>query len=87
MPRGDRTGPVGTRPMAPRAAGYCAGYSVPGYLNPYGGSPVRGYGFVNPRNVSLMPYPRYTPYRSYSATGHQSYFSYGRGRGRRRGRW
>lgn len=37
MPGGDRTGPAGMGPMTGRAAGYCAGYSVPGYMNPYGG--------------------------------------------------
>ena len=41
MPRGDGTGPAGMGPMTGRAAGYCAGYSVPGYMNPVGG---RGYG-------------------------------------------
>jgi len=41
MPRGDRTGPTGMGPMTGRAAGYCAGYGVPGYASPgYG----RGYG-------------------------------------------
>lgn len=34
MPRGDKTGPCGAGPMTGRAAGYCAGYSVPGYINP-----------------------------------------------------
>lgn len=34
MPRGDGTGPAGLGPMTGRAAGYCAGYSVPGYANP-----------------------------------------------------
>jgi hypothetical protein len=43
MPRGDRTGPWGAGPMTGRAAGYCAGYSVPGYLNPVGGY-GRGFG-------------------------------------------
>lgn len=42
MPRGDRTGPAGMGAMTGRGAGYCAGYSVPGYVNPAGG---RGYGF------------------------------------------
>lgn len=42
MPRGDRTGPAGMGPMTGRAAGYCAGYSVPGFANPLGG---RGFGF------------------------------------------
>jgi len=37
MPREDGTGPGGMGPMTGRAAGYCAGYSVPGYMNPYGG--------------------------------------------------
>ena len=34
MPGGDGTGPRGFGPMTGRAAGYCAGYSVPGYANP-----------------------------------------------------
>jgi len=40
MPLGDRTGPAGLGPMTGRAAGYCAGYSVPGYMNPV---PGRGF--------------------------------------------
>lgn len=36
MPRGDRTGPAGRGPMTGRGAGYCAGYPVPGFMNPYG---------------------------------------------------
>lgn len=40
MPRGDRTGPAGMGPMTGRAAGYCAGYSAPGFMNPIG---FRGY--------------------------------------------
>lgn len=42
MPGGDGTGPAGMGPMTGRAAGYCAGYSVPGYMNPYGGRFARG---------------------------------------------
>ena len=42
MPGGDRTGPAGMGPMTGRAAGYCAGYSMPGYAYPVGG---RGFGF------------------------------------------
>ena len=34
MPWGDRTGPRGMGAMSGRAAGYCAGYDVPGYMNP-----------------------------------------------------
>ncbi|MGC8977399.1 MAG: DUF5320 domain-containing protein [Candidatus Ratteibacteria bacterium] len=37
MPFGDGTGPLGLGPMTGRAAGYCAGFPVPGYLNPIPG--------------------------------------------------
>jgi len=40
MPGRDGTGPAGMGPMTGRAAGFCAGYPVPGYANPVGG---RGY--------------------------------------------
>jgi len=40
MPGGDGTGPAGMGPMTGRAAGYCAGYAVPGYMNPI---PGRGF--------------------------------------------
>jgi len=40
MPRGDGTGPAGAGPMTGRAAGYCAGYPVPGFTNSGSG---RGY--------------------------------------------
>ncbi|MDH7502255.1 MAG: DUF5320 domain-containing protein [Verrucomicrobiota bacterium] len=33
MPMGDRTGPWGHGPMTGRAAGYCAGFGAPGYMN------------------------------------------------------
>jgi hypothetical protein len=41
MPRGDRTGPMGMGAMSGRAAGYCAGFGMPGYANP---APGRGFG-------------------------------------------
>ena len=44
MPRGDGTGPGGLGPMTGRGAGYCAGYSVPGYMNPSGGRLGLGFG-------------------------------------------
>ena len=34
MPGGNGTGPMGMGPMTGRAAGLCAGNSVPGYANP-----------------------------------------------------
>lgn len=44
MPKGDRTGPFGTGPMTGRAAGFCSGSGVPGFMNPsFGGG--RGLGF------------------------------------------
>jgi hypothetical protein len=44
MPRGDKTGPWGLGPKTGRAAGYCAGYDAPGYINPTPGF-SRGYGW------------------------------------------
>ena len=44
MPRGDGTGPAGMGPMTGRAAGFCAGYPVPGYMNPVGGQGYWGGG-------------------------------------------
>ena len=47
MPGGDGTGPAGRGPRTGRAAGYCAGYNVPGYMNPVYGRGLglrRGYG-------------------------------------------
>jgi len=41
MPAGDGTGPMGMGSMTGRAAGFCAGNSVPGYMNP---GPGRGLG-------------------------------------------
>ncbi len=50
MPGGDRTGPMGMGPRTGRAAGLCAGYGTPGYMNPtyrygFGGGFGRGRGF------------------------------------------
>lgn len=36
MPWGDGTGPLGLGPMTGRRAGYCAGFPVPGCMNPIG---------------------------------------------------
>jgi hypothetical protein len=76
MPWGDGTGPAGFGPMTGRAAGYCAGYAVPGYANPYG---LRGWGRGGGRgwgrgwghgwgrgwghaSYGYAPYAGYTPY-------------------------
>ena len=45
MPRGNRTGPRGMGSMTGRAAGYCAGSRVPGFLNAaFGRGLGTGYG-------------------------------------------
>jgi len=44
MPRGDRTGPWGLGPRTGRAAGFCAGYGMPGYMNPIPGRGFWGWG-------------------------------------------
>lgn len=41
MPGGNGMGPGGMGPMTGRAAGYCAGYPMPGFANPI---PGRGFG-------------------------------------------
>ena len=50
MPRGDGTGPMGMGPMKGRAAGYCASYPAPGFVNPVGG---RGLGLARGRGGGL----------------------------------
>ena len=45
MPRGDGTGPNGLGPMTGRAAGFCAGNSVPGFVNSNIGRGGFGRGF------------------------------------------
>ena len=44
MPYGDGSGPAGMGPMTGRATGFCAGYSVPGYVNRFQDSPRYGRG-------------------------------------------
>ncbi len=44
MPRGDGTGPMGMGPLSGRGAGFCAGYSVPGYAHPVPGRGAWGVG-------------------------------------------
>jgi hypothetical protein len=54
MPFGDGTGPLGLGPMTGRGAGYCAGYPVPGFMNPY--IPGFGRGFFRGRAFYGYPY-------------------------------
>ena len=44
MPGGDRTGLWGLGPRTGRAAGFCAGYGMPGYMNPIPGRGFCGWG-------------------------------------------
>lgn len=48
MPRGNGTGPFGLGPGTGRRAGFCAGFSVPGYVNPVFGRRwfARSWGFA-----------------------------------------
>jgi hypothetical protein len=93
MPRGDGTGPVGMGPMTGRAAGYCAGYGMPGYMNPGYGRGFQGWG------IGYGGYPPYAQYAPYAPWGYPANVPYGPrmrwgfyrgrgfGRGRGRGRW
>jgi len=57
MPRGDGSGPAGMGPMTGRAAGFCAGYNVPGFMNPYGGRMGGGFGRGRGRGWGSGYYP------------------------------
>jgi len=87
MPRGDGTGPMGMGPMTGRAAGYCAGYGVPGYMNPAGGGqafyPGAPYGAPTPYGP---PGAGYMPPAYYGAGPYRPGFGRGFGRGMRLGR-
>jgi len=83
MPWGDRTGPMGFGPMTGRAAGYCAGYLGPGYMNVgalgFGGGRGGGFGrgFGRGRGWWGGPYVgTYYPPASYYPRYHPEYYSY-----------
>ena len=91
MPRGDGTGPAGMGPMTGRAAGFCAGYPVPGYMNPVA---VRA-GFYGPGAPVVGPYGAgscgygagyATPNIRWGTRWPRRGFGFGRGFGRGRGR-
>ena len=65
MPLGDRTGPDGMGPMTGRAAGFCEGYSVPGYMNHpsgRGGGFGRGFGRGFGWRRAVYPYQAHSGY-------------------------
>ena len=90
MPRGDGTGPIGLGPMTGRAAGFCAGYPVPGYMNPA----IR-VGFYGPGMPAFAHYgtglysygvPYAAPYAGWGNPWLSRGFGFGFGRGFGRGR-
>jgi len=91
MPLGDGTGPAGMGPMTGRAAGFCAGYPVPGYMNPaVGGAGFYGGGVpaVGPYGAGYgMPYGGWGNPWLRRGFGFGRGFARGRGRGRSRGRF
>ena len=98
MPFGDGTGPAGMGPMTGRAAGFCAGYPVPGYMNPAGGrAGFYGAGIptVGPYGAGAYGYGASygVPYAGWGnpwlrrGFGFGWGFGQGRGRGRGRGRF
>ena len=94
MPGGDGTGPLGLGPMTGRAAGYCAGYPVPGYMNPL---PGRGFAPAYgpaPYARGILPYgyaAGYAPMWGWPfgrlGWGFRRGWGRGFGRGRGRGGW
>ena len=85
MPFGDGTGPAGMGPMTGRAAGFCAGYPVPGYMNPV----VRA-GFYGAAMPAVGPYGAGAygygmPYGGWGNPWLRRGFGFGRGFGRGRG--
>lgn len=92
MPFGDGTGPVGLGPMTGRAAGFCAGFPVPGYMNPVAGRAGfygPGVSPFGPHGASLFGYG--VPYAGWGnpwlRRGFGRGFGRGWGRGRGRGRF
>jgi hypothetical protein len=88
MPFGNGTGPAGLGPMTGRAAGFCAGYSVPGYINPFmGRTGYYGFGVPMVRPYGIGSYGYYgLPYGSRAMPGFHRGLGFGRGFGRGRGR-
>jgi len=71
MPGGDGTGPLGQGAGTGRAAGYCTGYSVPGFANPmpryWCG---RGFGYYGPWYSSAVSKRSFLEQRAKFLRGH-----------------
>ena len=91
MPAGNGTGPAGLGPMTGRAAGFCAGFQVPGYMNPVVGR-VGFFGVgapaVGPYSAGLYGYGAgyAVPYAGFGNPWLRRGFGFGRGFGRGWGR-
>ncbi len=89
MPFGNGTGPAGLGPMIGRAAGFCAGYPVPGYINPvFGIAGLRGAGAPTLGRYGAGTYSYGMPYGGRVNPWLRRGFGFGRGfrRGWGRGR-
>lgn len=100
MPRGNGTPMdigVGMGPMTGRAAGFCAGYPVAGFMNParargyaFAGAPSSSYGSAQPASGYGSAYVADRPWLSgvfaRAGFGHGCRGGFGRGRGFRGGR-
>jgi hypothetical protein len=89
VPYGDGTGPAGLGPMTGRAAGFCAWFGVPGYMNPVvGRAGLYGAGVPAIRPYGAGSYGYGIPYGGRVNPWLRRGFGFGRGfgRGRRRGR-
>jgi len=78
MPGGDRTGPMGLGPMTGRAAGYCAGYPVPGFMNPMPTGAFRGFGPAPYYGGAVSPYG----FAGYPVGAYPAFLRFGGGFGR-----
>ena len=93
MPFGDGTGPAGMGPMTGRAAGFCAGYPVPGYMSSVVGRAglyAAGTPAIGPYSAGAygygMPYFGLGNPWLHRGAGFGRGFGRGRGLGRGRGR-
>ena len=87
MPLGNGTGPAGMGPMTGRAAGFCAGYPVPGYMNPaLGRAGFYGAGAPAVGLYGAGSYGYGMPYGGYGNPWLRRGFGFGRGFGRGWGR-
>jgi len=90
MPAGDGTGPMGMGPMTGRAAGYCAGYPVPGWMNPVAGRALWGAPYkARPTFGAFYPSAAYrSPVPLSPVYGYGGWYrgGFGRGFGAGRGR-